>query len=368
MPDSAALDLAHATAWFGVRPGMTRAEVLEILRAQPGVELDTPEDEYVTANTDDWEMDLCFSTDGADRLWQVALDSPILCWNGQSLHEARLDDALRAMEPLGPAMWTAQDVIGDPLPKPEDGPVSDERLLGRGTVWLAERRLGVVVNEGAIVGVAWREPEDFPTQFAGSLTESQRALSRRPDLADYLSEQRVKRFVVERAKDPLAPWRKFATVLLAAAVVAVFVLGIRESQRWSQAEVIQAKVVSLEQVPYKAFRDFLPPALQWAFPKPAPRLVEGRRLAYLDPTGRPQELVVELSDIVVYQYDLGNEVPIAWLPGPPPQARSYWRVRDAGLLEYTPWAIALGFLYVAGLIASTLLPALWRMARGKRGR
>ncbi len=276
MPDSAMLDLAHATAWFGVRPGMTRAEVLEILRAQPGIELDTPEDEYATATTDDWEMDLWFSTDGADRLWQVSLDTPILCWNGQPLHEARLDDALRAMEPLGPAMWTAQDVIGDPLPKPDDGPVSHERLLGHGTLWLAERRLGIVVNDGAVVGVAWREPRDLPRQFAGSLTEEQRALSRRPDLADYLSEQRMKRFTVQRAQDPLARWRKFATVLLGAAVVAVIIMGIRESLRWSQAPVIQAKVVALEQVPYKAFRDFLPPALPVGDPETG--AAPGRRL------------------------------------------------------------------------------------------
>ncbi|HEV7405371.1 MAG TPA: hypothetical protein VGO11_20680 [Chthoniobacteraceae bacterium] len=366
MSDSASLDLAQATAWFGVRPGMGRAEVLENLRGQAGVDLETPGDEYVTASTDHWEMDLCFSTDGAERLWQVALDSPILCWNGQSLHEARLDDALRAMEPLGPAMWTAQDVIDNPLPKVQDGPVSDVLLLSRGTLWLAERRLGIVVDDGKVVGVAWREPRDFPRQFAGGLTDEQRALSRRPDLADYLLEKRAERFLVPRKPDPLAPWRKLATVLFVAAVAAIISMGIRETLRWNEATVIQAKVVGLEQVPYKAFRDFLPPGLRWAIPRPAPRLVEGCRLAYLDPTGQPRELVVEEIEVNIYQHALGEEVPIAWLPGPPPAARSYTRARDAGIFDYAPWVIVLGFLYLAGLIASAVLPAVWRMARRKR--
>src|SRR4051812_23934067 len=98
MSDSAAFDLVHCTTWFGIQPGMTRAEALEVLRAQAKVEIDDADDEWVTAEEEDWEMDLWFKTDGEDRLWQVALAGPAVTWNGQPLEETRLDEVLLAME------------------------------------------------------------------------------------------------------------------------------------------------------------------------------------------------------------------------------------------------------------------------------
>lgn len=363
MSDSSALDLAHIAVWFGVQPGMTRAAALEVLRQQPGIEIDDVDEEWVTAEGDDWEMDLWFKTEGEDRLWQVALTASGMAWNGQPIHEARLDTVLQAMEPLGPAMWTARNAVDDPTrDEPPATPPTDADLLGRGTLWLATRRLGLAMRDGCVEGVAWREPRDFPRHFAGPLTDAQRALAQHGDLAEHLEAQRTR----VPPPRPAALWVKLATFLLVAALAATFARGLQETKRWHQATLIQGKIAALERVPYRTFRDFAPPALQWLFPNGTPRMVDGYRLAYTDPLGQPQELLAAHGDFIVYAYEIGQEVPIAWIAGPPPQARTYYRSRDFGFLEYVPWAISFAALYAIVLVTGYIVTALLRR-RAKTG-
>jgi len=209
MPDASLIDLYESRTWYRIRPGMRRQEVVKILQGQ-GVEAEAYSDTNLTATADQWEMELYFTADGTDRVRQVSLDGETISWRGQHLQGARLHEALKAMEPIGPAMWTNYDAAADPFPAKEQtedaDAVSDEKLMEEGTLWLAERRLGLLVYEGRVMGVVWREPVDFPQKFAGSLTEAQRALSTREDIEQHLTTKRAERIAAAIPSDWRKPW------------------------------------------------------------------------------------------------------------------------------------------------------------------
>jgi len=105
-------------------------------------------------------------------------------------------------------MWSAQDAADEPFAAPEGtpvGPAPEEKLLGNGTVWLPERGLGLVLWEGAVMDVVWRDARDLPARYVGPVTEAQRQLSKRPDLDEYLREGQAAAEAAATPKDPLAP-------------------------------------------------------------------------------------------------------------------------------------------------------------------
>src|SRR5258708_1615724 len=208
MPEDSPLDIASADNWFGLRPGMTGDQALERLKALGIADADN-DDEYFCTTIGDVGLDFWFESEGAKRLRQISADSGEILWKGKPLLDARVDDALRAMEPLSRApMWDANDAVGNPFPKAgmvPTGPFPDERLLEEGTIWLPDRGLGLAVCNGEIIGITWREPREIPAQLAGPVTETQRQLSKRSDLGDYLRKTRTARVRAAAPKDSLAP-------------------------------------------------------------------------------------------------------------------------------------------------------------------
>ncbi len=365
MPDQPALDLAHAETWGGFRPGMSRAEVTAVLQGL-GLAEEEEAGPNLAVTVQGLELEFWFTTDGSERVRQLSVEADEIHWNGQPVLDARVDAALRAMEPHGPALWETGDRIGNPFRAPDAGPQApptDDELLRGGTVWLTESGLGLVICDGEVFGVAWREARDLPTQFAGPVTEAQRELSRRPDLEEYLREKLVAETRTERRKDPLRYLRGAVTVLAFVAVAMVGRRGFSDTQMWAQAPVLPGKLLAFERGPKKAFRDYLPPPFSKIIP--AGRRVETDlfRVEFLDPAGARREVVLETSEFYVPPREVGEEVQVVYAEGEPPRAHGPARARDAAFIDYVPWAIGVGVLWLAGQILVSLLPLLGPMLR-----
>ncbi|MEI9895930.1 MAG: hypothetical protein WDN28_19165, partial [Chthoniobacter sp.] len=114
MPDQPPFDIAHADDWLGFRPGMTWAQVQEKLR-QLGIEGTVQTDGDLTADVQGQYLHFWFEKEAPQRMRQISTDGEIL-WNGRSLMDGQLDDALRALEPLGQIpMWEANDATDEPF-------------------------------------------------------------------------------------------------------------------------------------------------------------------------------------------------------------------------------------------------------------
>ena len=359
-------DLAKLDNWQGVRPGMTRSEVQAALQ-QRGVEADAYGDDNLTAITDDWEMELHFSRDGADRLRQVSVDGVSIRWNGKPVLGLRLDDALRLIDSSASAHWQREDVTDKPFPDPLEAqttPATSEQLLEEGTVWLPQRGLGLVIIEGQVFAIAWRASSDLPAQFAGPLTSEQRELSKRPDLEDYLQKKRHERFQLQQKRDPLTPLRTLVTIATIAALAFVGKKGFDEMRLWNQAPTINAKFIAVEPVPLTQFRGSLPPALKWMFPRPRRVMVDGYRVEFTAPDSTsPQQAVLERGEVYVAPREAGEEVPVVHVPGNPPRTKGLSRARDSAFLDYIPWAVAIGLLWLLTQFVIGLLPMVFRFAK-----
>ncbi len=343
---------------------MTRTQVQETLKQQ-GVETTAHGSDNLIATTDDCEMEFHFATDGSQRLRQLSIDGEKIVWGGRPLVGVRLDEALRSLGSPATAVWQACDASGEPFPEPEEEPffpATDEDLLEEGTVWLPDRGLGLVISEGEVIGVAWRDRLDLPTQLAGPVTEAQRQLSKQPDLEDHLRTKRAQRSKLEEKKDPLALPRTLFTIAAVVALGFVAKEGFKEMQLWNQAPTLTAKLVAIENVPMKQFRDFLPPALRWFFPKLKSVVVEAYRVEFTPPRAEfPQQAVLERGELYVPPQQPGDEVPVAYLDGHPPRVKGLSRARDSAFVDYMPWAIAIGALWLVAHFTLGLLPAVLRV-------
>ena len=364
MPDDTLLDLAKLDAWCGMRPGMSRAQVLEALKAR-GVEAEEYGTDDLTAITDEWEMEFFFAKDGSERLRQLSIDGGEILWGGQPLLGIRLDDAWRLLGSPVTAVWQPGDATDTPFPEPPAAPVpppTDEQLLEEGTVWLPERGLGLAIYAGEVIAVAWRATQDLPTQYAGPVTPAQRELSKRPDLESYLQEKRSERFKITVKKDPLSPMRTLVTLATIVALGLVGKKGFEEMKLWNQAPTLTARFVAVERVPMKQFRDFLPPALSWIFPRTKTVIVEAYRVEFTPPLEElPRQAVLERGELYVPPEKPGDEVPIVYLAGDPPRTKGLSRARDSAFIDYVPWAIAIGALWLIAQFAIGLLPAVFRV-------
>jgi hypothetical protein len=368
MPPRDPIDIARLDAWYGVRPGMRRAEVKAALEAQ-GFEVGEYGADNLTAMIDDWELECCLATDGSERLRQLAIEDEAVLWLGRPLVGIRLDEALRILQPLEAPQWTPQEAIPNPYPTLTEVPpesLSDESLLEAATVWLPQRCLGLAIYEGVVGGVIWRGAVDMPARYFGPVTEAQRELSLRPGLGEHLLEKRRQRTrreaKIEARKDPFYWLRRVVTLATILALAWVAKGGFETMKTWNQAPILTSKFIALEQQPYKQFRDFMPPELRWLFPKLRIVLEDAYRVEYLTPAGERREAVLPHAEVYISPRDPGTEVPIVYVEGDPPLVKGLAQARDSAFIEYTPIAIVIGTLWLAAQLLLSLLPTAGRIA------
>jgi hypothetical protein len=370
MPDQP-LDIANLDNWYGFRPGMTRLQVMEGLK-KLGLEIEAFSDDNLATTVNDHGVEFYFAMDGSERLRQVSLDSDDVSWNGKPLMDARLDDALRALEPFtSTPMWEASDAIADGFPDPSElppGPVSDEGLLEKGTVWLPEGGLGLVICDAEVIGLAWRETRDLPARFAGPATEAQRQLSKRPDIEAYLREKRLGRTRAAAPKNPFAPLQTALVWVCLGMIAYVARLGFKEMKVWNTAPILSGKYVSLEKVPRKKHLDLGPEFLRQHMADDPTRYREMYQIEYLDPSGRPRTASIEGAEFYVPPRELGDEAQLAYVEGDPPRVKGPSRARDAAFVEYMPWAMAVGVFYLAGQFVLSFVPFAFCVLKGLAAR
>jgi hypothetical protein len=319
-------------------------------------------DDNIAVESEEWRFEMWFETTGAERLRQLATESEARL-NGKPIVGVRLDEALRAMEPLGRTpMWSTDDASDDPFGggnRVKSGPVTDEELLEEGTVWLLDRGFGLVIWEGAVIDLVWREAGDLPAQLAGPVTEAQRALSKRSDLSDYLRGRKEAATSVV-VKDPKAPLHAVLVVICLGLLAFVAYKGFQEMRVWNGAEKLTGKFVSKEEEPRKKFLDLAPEAVRQHMPDDPRRKREMYNITYLDPALHRQSVKLEAAEFYVPPREEGEEVPLAYVDGDPPRVKGLSRASDAAFLEYFPWGIAVGLFYVVGLFVLRLVPWTWR--------
>jgi len=368
MPDQTPFDIANRDNWCGFRPGMTRAEVEGKLQ-QMGITGKAYGADKLTADTGELYLQFWFEAGGEQRVRQMATD-PAVLWSGRSL-EGVLDEALSAFEPLAQTpMWEANDATEEPFPELGEvptGPVTDEELLENCTVWLPDRGLGLVIFQGGVMDIAWRETRDLPTRYAGPVTDAQRQLSKRPDLEDYLLSKG--RSGVSASSTPATPVPRTPASYLNTALVLVCLAmlvgigrkGFQEMQLWNAAPALEGQFISMEEVPRKKYLDLGPESVRRHMPDDPIQRREMYHIAYRDPTGRPQTVVLEAAEFYVPPREPGDKVDVVYVAGDPPRVKGPSRARDAAFVEYLPWAMAVGVFYVIAQFTIGFLPRLLRL-------
>ncbi|MEP6671539.1 MAG: hypothetical protein ABJF10_20420 [Chthoniobacter sp.] len=367
MSDQPPFDIAHLDNWFGFRLGMTRAEVTDKLQ-QLGITGKTYGDGQLSAEVSEQYISFWFEVEGAQRLRQMATDGTIV-WQGRPL-DGLLDEALRSLEPLAQTpMWEANDATEEPFPEPGDvpaGPFTDEQLLENATVWLPDRGLGLVIWQGGVMDIAWRETRDLPAKFAGPVTEAQRQLSKRPDLEDYLrSKVPQNTSAADPTPTPKAPGSYLNTILVWVCIGLLAFIGrkgFKEMQLWNGAPTLEGQFISMEDVPRKKYLDLGPESVRRHMPDDPTQRREMYHIAYRDPTGRPQTVTLEGAEFYVPPREAGEKVDVVYVDGDPPRVKGPSRARNAAFVEYMPWAMAVGVLYIVGMFAIDFLPRLFRFA------
>jgi hypothetical protein len=367
MPDQPPIDIAKLDNWCGFRPGMNRAEVEGKLQ-QVGSKVTTYGDDKLAATVSGQYLQFWFETGGEKRLRQMATDATAL-WNGRSL-DGGLDEALHVLEPLGQMpMWEANDATEEPFPEPGEvraGPFTDEQLLEDCTVWLPDRGLGLMIYQGGVMDVVWRELRDLPAKFAGPVTEAQRQLSQRPDLEDYLRSKAPPSGSAKAAtpapKTPASYLQTALVLVCLAMLVGIARKGFQEMQLWNAAPALEGQFVSMEEVPRKKYLDLGPEAVRRHMPDDPIQRREMYRIAYRDPTGRPQTVVLEAAEFYVPPREAGEKVDVVYVAGDPPRVKGSSRARDAAFVEYLPWAMAVGVFYIIGQFTIGFLPRLLGLA------
>jgi len=334
---SESIELSTGEPWRGLKPGMARAEAVRVLEAAGAqIQDDETDPGWVLANGEEWGMEMRFAEDGAQPLRQLVLDDWECVWTGQAIANQPLHTALAVLGVAASgAGWRAEDAVQEPfedLKAPGPEPVADEDLLRDGSLWLPQRGLGLVMCDGAVNEIVWRRAEDVPRDFLGPVTEAQRQLSARPDLAAHLRNHWLAQRVSAR-RSINNPAQKLLTLLLVVALGFIGWRGWHETQRWQQARMLTGQLVSIEKATRKPWID---------------RCV----IRYKDPTGRVQTATIGRNEFYVPPRETGEETQIAYLAGDPPQVKGSAHARDAAFLQVVPWAI--------GTVAGYMV--LWSLA------
>jgi len=336
--DFADLDLSSDNAWHGLRPGMTRGEVMTLLAAAGLGHYGSSSDPAWLLVVAERPMELRFEKDGAQRLRQISHEERDLTWRGEPILGVPLHEAWAVMRSEGDgAAWWPLDAVNVPLDtvwSPSDETVSDETLLHGGTLWLPQRGLGLVMCEGLVSEVVWRRGEDIPKQLAGPVTPAQLALSQKPDLTAFLRER-----MQPKSEKPAttATWTPLQWVLALAFIVsmgAVIKLGFEEMQRWQAALILDGRLTALEMQNGET---------------------KGYHIEYTDPGGKQRRTVLEGADFYVAPQSIGDAVQICYVPEEPPRVKGQARAQDAAFLRYLPWGAGVLLTYgIANMIAGLL--------------
>lgn len=328
-------DIARSDTWFGLKPGMSKEEVLSILR-NSNAEIDEAEENptWLMVTADGWGLEIYF-TEGADpRVRQLNLDDSDCRWNGRPFLCRPMHETLDALghEAAG-AAWRPEDAADEPfldLTPLGTRTASDTELLREGTVWLPRQNRGLVLCEGEVIQMVWRQPHDLPREFLGPVTEVQRQITARKDCADFLRDAWTKEEEVATPSKPWNPIQRSLTVWLVIGLGYIGWKGFQETQRWHRAVTLPGQVVAIE------------PA---ADSKESPTY----RVKYTNPSGDEQTVALERYELYVPPQKVGDEVPIMYSPEEPATAHGLAYARDIAFFKYTPWVLGAGFVYIIGM-------------------
>jgi hypothetical protein len=276
-------------------------------------------------------MELRFAKDGEQRLRQIALDDPRFGWAGKALLEEPLHLALAALgEAARDAGWRPENAL---LTEFDDltelpGTYADESLLGEGTLWLPVSRVGLVMCNGHVRALAWRDPRDVPSLTVGGVTDAQLDLSQRPDLRNYLQYW--------RPRHRMTTLQVILTGVFILTLIGIGVYAWQEQQAWQSAPTIRARVTAID-------------------PLPAGIGQKPIHVQFTDDTGRVQTGALESAEFYVDPSAVGDEVELRYLATEPPRFKGPARVHDAGFVRFTPWAIAAVAAYGALMSAASWL-------------
>jgi hypothetical protein len=321
---------------------MSRVDVQAALEiAEVGSDEDANDPEWMVIR--EWGMELRFAEDAEQRLRQMALDHPRFRWSGKALLDQPLHLALAALGGAArDAGWRPESALlteFDDLELLPPGTYADESLLREGTLWLPTARLGLVMSDGHVRALAWREAADVPRSTVGGVTEAQLDLCKRPDLRNYLH--------FWRPRHQMTTLEVMLTGVFILTLLGIGVYAWQEQQAWQSAPTIRARVTGL---------DPLPPGIGQ---KPI-------HVEFTDKSGVVRAGSLESAEFYVDPSAVGEEVELRYLATEPPRFKGPARVHDAGFVRSTPWVIAAVAAYGALMTAARWLQRQRRVPSAPR--
>ena len=326
-------DLSKLDTWHGLRPGMPKAEAMAIIE-KAGLKIFRSANEPGEIRVEGaWSMELHFADgEGEERVSQLSVEhDDEYHWGGKRLLDTPLHQAFQTLKKIcGGAGWRAEDTVSSPhgVGTSPDAPanVTNEFLLSEGTLWLPEKGIGLVMTDGTVSDVAWRNPSEVPSPLISRITDEQLELSRRPDLGEHLLnswKQRVQQAPPSRNRNIL---EIVLAVLLVLSLAFIGWKAWQEMMSWQKAAKIPGKVLNIET-------------------KPGKRAEKVYRVEYRDDSGRSQVVTLERPDFYVEPRETGETVVVCVVGDNPPRVRGPARASDAAFLTYMPWAIGVLALY-----------------------
>lgn len=312
---------------------MTRDEAMRAIEAAGAEQSEDANDPgWMLVTGEEWGLELRLEESGEQRIRQIAIDSEECHWAGRKIVGVPVHEAVAAIghDAQGTG-WRPEDPVTgafDDLGPIPTGSWTDEDLLESGTLWVPLRSIGLGMIGGLVGDVVWREPRDIPRHLAGPLTESQRQLSRRPDLRKHLHKRGTEPGGGAASLPKAA--RAAERLLKLLLVVAFAYLGReawRESQRWHTAVPVTGQLVQIDKATAKPW-------------------VDRYQMKYRDPAGRMQRAVIEAGEFYVAPREVGEEVALSYADGEPPQVRGPAYARDAVFLEYLPKFLGVFVIYL----------------------
>lgn len=314
-----------------LRPGMTRSEVERALAAAD-VAYEYADSDYEWVEIASKGIELTFALEEPYRLLDIVCEHPDLgVHEDEPIVGATLDVALLAVgnRQFSSTMWRADSDPYDSLFAGKmTGPSTGEReenpreLLLRGTLWLKDVSIGLVMQYGRVHQVIVRMPEFVPRLGLGPLTKKQLELAIDPKLLDLLA--------YAKEQSPVKKWnylKIFAAGVLLAALAVIVTQAIKTQAAWNQAKVWKGKVVRIE---------------EGAAPK--------YDVEYQDQQGVTRTIQWEAADFYMLPREVGEATDVLYLESNPELVLSHPRTRDIAMLWYAPYGIGAMAVYCVLLL------------------
>jgi hypothetical protein len=268
----------------------------------------------------DLDTNLHFKSTQPPVLLEIVVEDEHICLGPLPVIGQRLHTIVEQLQiPTSETLWRIEN---DNEERSSDGNqpiVTDEILLGSGTLWIPSLGLGLGLVRGEITTVRLRKAEESPRQGLGPLTQSQRELSARQDLPLYLV----------RARNPVsASTSRLQQLLLLAVFVAMGMTvwqAIRYQARWNAAPPVDGEVIDLKPPP----------------PDPFP---DEYTVEYQDQAGKKYRAALKRNDLYVTP-KIGEKIEIRYLPEHPEQPLGPARYRDAAFEKFVPIGIGVAAAY-----------------------